>query len=487
MSQEKYLSPVGILQDPNSLEQIPDPRERRERQVRQLRLLWSNRRFLVRCAAWGFAFSLVVAFLIRSNYEATTLLMPPDNQSGSGAGMALLSAVTGRGNANSGALSGLAGDLLGTKNSGALFVGILGSRTLQDRLIQRFDLSRVYGDSKMEDLRTDLAKHTAVAEDRKSGLISIAVTDHDPKRAAAMSTAYAEERNRLVAEVSTSSARRERIFLEDRLHTVKQDLDIAASKFSDFASKNTAIDIPAQGKAMVEAAAKLQGEYMVAESELRGLEAIYTDQNVRVRALRARVSELQTQMEKLGGDVSLSSDTVSKESGALYPSIRKLPILGVTYADLYRNTKIQETVFELLTQQYELAKVQEAKEIPSVKILDAAVVPTKKVFPPRGALILAGTIVAFVCGCFWLFAQRSWEQIDTEDPGRQFVLEVGSTLQSKAVQMSPGVIGLFKRLFQRKPRIVVHDSFDEGSRASERSGNEADIQKFSSAAGKGPN
>ena len=184
-------------------------------------------------------------------------------------------------------LGGLAGDLLGTKNSGALFVGILGSRTVQDRLIDEFDLRKVYGHSKIEDVRTNLKNQTVVTEDRKSGLISIAVTDRDPKRAAAMSSAYAQELNRLVAEVSTSSARRERIFLEERLQTVKQDLDGAARKFSDFASKNTAIDIPAQGKAMVEAAAKLQGEYMVAESELRGLEAIYTDQNVRVRALRA--------------------------------------------------------------------------------------------------------------------------------------------------------------------------------------------------------
>jgi capsule polysaccharide export protein KpsE/RkpR len=154
------------------------------------------------------------------------------------------------------------------------------------------------------------------------------------------------------------------------------------------------------------------------------LEAIYTDQNVRVRAMRARVAELHAQLDKLGGEAGSASDPQSKDSDALYPSIRRLPILGVTYADLYRQTKIQETVFELLTQQYELAKVQEAKEIPSVKVLDAAVVPTKKSFPPRLLIILASALVALVMSSLWLFARVSWAQIAVEDPGKQFAQEV---------------------------------------------------------------
>ena len=141
------------------------------------------------------------------------------------------------------------------KSSGALFVGILGSETVQDGLIDEFHLKKVYHDSKIEDARKDLSEHTDVSEDRKSGIITIAVTDHDAKRAAAMARSYVDELDRLVAQVSTSSARRERIFLEGRLQDVKTDLDLAARNFSDFASKNTAIDIPEQGKAMVEAAA----------------------------------------------------------------------------------------------------------------------------------------------------------------------------------------------------------------------------------------
>jgi uncharacterized protein involved in exopolysaccharide biosynthesis len=443
VSQDKYFAPLGVLQEPNgSPEPAPDPRERREHRVKQLRLLWDNRRFLFRCVAWGLLFSALVALLIPSRYEATTKIMPPDNQSGTAA--ALLTAVAGR--AGAGALGGFAGDLLGAKNSGALFVGILSSRTVQDRLIQQFDLQRLYRDSKIEDARIDLGKHTDISEERKSGILSVSVIDHDPKRAAAMSSAYVQELDRLVAQVSTSSARRERIFLEERLLAVKQDLDLAATKFSDFASKNTAIDIPAQGKAMVEAAARLQGELIVVESELRGLEAIYTDQNVRVRALRARVAELHSQWDKLGGDASLSTDPVSKDSNPMFPSIRKLPLLGVTYADLYRRTKIQETVFELLTQQYELAKVQEAKEIPSVKILDVAVVPTKKSFPPRGLITVFGAALFLLGACAWIFAKRSYAATDPQDPGKLLAEEVAVTVRTRVAIATARAVAMLKRL-----------------------------------------
>jgi capsule polysaccharide export protein KpsE/RkpR len=402
--------------------------------IARLRLLWDNRRLLARVFFWSVLASALVAFLIPNRYQATTQLMPPDNQSGTS--MSLLSAISARPGA--GSLGGIAGDLLGVKNSGALFVGILGSRTVQDRLIQEFDLGHVYHTQKVEDTREALAAHTAISEDRKSGIISISVTDTDPRRAAAMAQSYVEELDRLVAQVSTSSARRERIFLEERLHSVKQDLDSAAQKFSEFASKNTAIDIPAQGKAMVEAAARLQGELIAAESQLRGLQAIYTNENVRVRSLQARVAELESQLGKLGGDATNTAlPSGNGPSSTTYPSIRRLPLLGVQYADLYRNTKIEETVFELLTQQSELAKVQEAKEIPSVKVLDAPVVPTKKVFPHRLILILVSVSVSLSLACLGLLASQVWLGVDPTDPRKEFVLEVVGAIHGNFAGLAP--------------------------------------------------
>ncbi|HTA57278.1 MAG TPA: Wzz/FepE/Etk N-terminal domain-containing protein [Candidatus Baltobacteraceae bacterium] len=450
----------------------PTPEEMRaaqERTAAHVRLLWERRRFLLRWTVIGLVLSLGVAFLIPSRYVATTQLMPPDNQSGGGA--AALLAATGRSGSG---LAGLAGDLLGTKNSGALFVGILSSRTVQDRLIEQFDLRKEYGDSKMEDARLDLAKHTGVSEDRKSGIISVSVWDHSPQRSADLAAAYVKELDRLVAEVSTSAARRERIFLEERLQAVKQDLDASAMKFSEFASKNTAIDIPAQGKAMVEAAATLQGQLIAAESELHGLEAIYTDQNVRVKALKARVSELRTQLGKLGGESGSAGALSPKSDPSLYPSIRQLPVLGVTYADLYRRTKIQETVFELLTQQYELAKVQEAKEIPSVKVLDSAVVPTKKSFPPRGAFTAFGGALFFLAACVWIFANRTYASIDPQDPRKLLAEEVRLTLKARSVTATAGAAVMLKGIVARgSAEGAAEASNGDGVGAPDKSANRA--------------
>jgi capsule polysaccharide export protein KpsE/RkpR len=367
--------------------------------------------------------SVLVALLIPVRYQSVTRLMPPDSQSGSGLG--LLAAMAGR---NGSGLSGFAGDFLGVKSSGALFVGILGSQTVQDRLIDEFHLMKVNHASKIEDARTALVQQTDISEDRKSGIISIGVTDHDPKRAAAMAQAYVAELDRLVAQVSTSSARRERIFLEERLQNVKSDLDSAAKNFSEFASKNSAIDIPAQGKAMVEAAATLQGQLIAAQAELSGLQQIYTNNNVRVRAVQARVGELQKNLTELG---SAGTQGGTPSENSLYPSIRKLPLLGVTYADLYRQTKIQETVYELLTQQYELAKVQEAKEIPTVKVLDAAIVPTKKSFPPRTVIVLLGTMLGITMAMTWILGKTRWDAVDASDPRRVFATEVFTTVQAR--------------------------------------------------------
>jgi len=384
-------------------------------------LLWKNRRFLAQAIFAGLCVGLVVALLIPSRYESTVQLMPPDSQSG---GLAMLAALTAKaGGGSGGGLGAVAGDLLGVKSSGALFVGILKSRTLQDRLIDRFQLKKVYSVKHTEDARKTLSENTAASEDRKTGIVTVTVTDHDPKRAAAIAQAHIEELNQLSAQLSTSAAHRERVFLEERLIAVKRDLDDAAKKFSQFASKNVALDIKEQARAMVEAAAAIQGEMIAAESELKGLEQIYTSSNVRVRAIQARISELQRQLQKLGGKAPSETDPLAS-SDALYPSIRELPILGVTWADLYRRTKIQETVFEILTQQYELAKVQEAKETPSVKVLDAAVVPEEKSFPPRVLITVLGGLVLFCGAAMWVFARERWNETDASDPGKMFAREV---------------------------------------------------------------
>jgi capsule polysaccharide export protein KpsE/RkpR len=351
--------------------------------------------------------------------------MPPDNNQSGGLAMAA-AALSG----SVGGLGGIASELLGMKSTSDIFVGILSSRTVQDKLIQQFDLKKLYRDRRMEDARKDLAEHTGISVDRKSQIITITVVDHDPKRAAAIGQAYVEELNRLVAELSTSSARRERIFLEERLRAVTKGLESAEKEFSQFASKNTAIDIKEQGKAMVGAAATLQGQLIAAGSELEGLRQVYTDNNVRVRSVIARVNELKRQLEKIGGKGEDASAPLGQQQDALYPSIRKLPLLGVTYADLYRRTRVQEAVFESLTKEYELAKVQEVKEIPTVKVLDSPNIPDKKSFPPRLLIMLLGTVLTVALGTTWVVGKAAWDQTDADNPKKAFAQEVFTTVRA---------------------------------------------------------
>jgi len=361
--------------------------------------------------------------------------MPPDQGS---TGMAtMLSSLVSNSGTGGFTLGGLGADLLGLKSSGELFVAILKSRTVQDDLIVKFDLRKIYGDRRWEDTRKELAINTDIGEDRKSGIITIGVTDKSPQRAAAMAQEYVEELNRVVTDLNTSSAHRERVFLEERLAQARQDLESAEKDFSQFASKNTAIDIQAQGKSMIEAAGALEGQLIATQTELEGLKQIYSDGNVRVRATQARVDELQRQLQKLGGKFDDAAPSEGGDPQPIYPSLRQLPILGVSYADLVRRTKVQEAIFETLTREYELAKVEEAKETPSVKVLDPADVPEKKSFPPRLLIILAGIAIFIAAGIAWVLLKAAWQEVDQQDPRKALAQEVWDTARARVLLTSP--------------------------------------------------
>jgi capsule polysaccharide export protein KpsE/RkpR len=414
--------------------------------VEKLRLVWNRRRFVWKSILVGLLLGAAIAFLLRPEYESYTRLMPPDDQSNRG--LAMITALAGKAGGGAG-VAGMAGDLLGVKTTGAMFVGILASRTVQDDVIGKFNLQKVYRDKRLEQTRLDLTKHTAVVEDRKSGIITITVTDRSAQRAREMANEYVSELNRVVTQLSTSAAHREREFLENRLVGVKQDLENAEKQFSQFSSKSGAIDIKEQGKAMVEAAAILQGQMMAAQSELEGLKQIYADSNVRVRGAQARIAELQHQLEKLGGRPQNEVVAGSSEDSSIYPSIRRLPLLGVTYADLYRESRVQEVVFETLTQQFELAKVQEAKEVPSVKVLDPGSTPESRSFPPRMLLMALGAFLGCCIGISWLFATAMWTRMDPLDPRKLLAEEVFGTVAERTRTMSNNRPGAPRKFLSR--------------------------------------
>jgi uncharacterized protein involved in exopolysaccharide biosynthesis len=425
----------------------------RGRTIARLGLLWTQRQLLYRWAAIGLAVSIVIAFVIPVRYTSTVRLMPPDQAQ---QGVASMLAALGK---TGGDIGAIGGELLGLKTSADLFVGVLHSRTVEDDLINRFDLRKVYGHRRYSDTRKELDQRTDVVADRKSGIITLKVSDRSPDRAAAMGLEYVEALNRIVITLNTSAAHKERVFLEERLGQVQQELEAAEKDFSQYASQNTTIDVKEQGKAMIGAAADLEGQLIAAETELEGLRQIYAPGNVRVRSVQARIEEYRRQLQKLGGKsagagAGTSHNTDSTEPGQdSYPTIRQLPILGVRWADLFRRTRVEETVFETLTKQYELAKVEEAREVPSVKVLDRADVPEEKSYPPRTLVILLGAGFAFVLGCVWVLTHARWQEVDPKDPGKMLAQEILQTVQT-------GVSGIANRVGQKSGRGGEENSPD---------------------------
>jgi len=366
-----------------------------------LMAIWRRRLWLAKVIGLGAVAAIAIALLIPKKYTSTAQLMPPDQQTLSST--SLLSALSGAGPAASLGTGGL----MSTRTPGGTFIGVLSSQSAQDDIVDRFDLRRIYHCKFYFEARKILTDRTTIDEDKKSGIISIAVVDGDPNRARDMAKAYVEELDKIVNRVSTSSARRERIFLEERIQSIKSDLDASSVALSQFSSRNATLDIQRQGEATVEAAGKLQGELIAAQSELSGLKTAYTDDNVRVRQAQAQVNVLQSQLHKMGGEGE-DAEGGDLKADQFMPSIRKLPLLGVTYSDLYRRVMMQESLYETLTKQYELARVQEAKEIPPIKVLDEPQVPEKKSSPHRTIIVLLGILISAFAGIVWTTAIELW-------------------------------------------------------------------------------
>jgi capsule polysaccharide export protein KpsE/RkpR len=392
-------------------------------------LLWKHRRLLARVTTIAFLTSLCLAFLIPKRYQSSGSIMPPDQQS---SGAMMLAALASR-SSSLGGLGSLAGGLLGAHTTTALFINLLHSGTVSGHLIDRFQLQHLYRNRYRVDTAKHLARRTTITEDKKSGVITVEVEDEDPVRARDLAQAYLDELNKLVTQTSTSSAHRERVFIEGRLHSVVADLERAQLDLSEFSSRNSTIDIKEQTHAMVDAGARVQGELLVAQSGLESLRQIYGDGNVRVHETEARIGSLQRELEKLTGSSAplipgAATGSAAKPDGEgkgeLYPPLRQLPRLAVPYADLYRRVRVQETVYELLTQQYEMARIDEAKDVPMVSVIDSPGVPEKKSFPPRLLLTLALTFLAFTVTAALILIGDYWSKIDPGNPGKTLAAEV---------------------------------------------------------------
>src|SRR5579864_843316 len=242
---ERVLTPVANLIGSSETNNAVEEHEPGAMGVLGYSACLRHRRLLLGCVAAGFAVFAAIAWLLPAGYDSTAQLMPPD-QSSSMSG--LMNAASERAQN----IMGMSGDLLGGKTQGALFAKVMLSRTVEETLVDRFALRKHYRQRYAESARKRLESRTDISEDRKSGVITIRVRDRDPRRAHDLCQGYVDELNHLLTELHTSSARREREFLEQRLAVVRGEVDRTAAALGEFSSQHTTVDLPQQTRAMVD-------------------------------------------------------------------------------------------------------------------------------------------------------------------------------------------------------------------------------------------
>jgi uncharacterized protein involved in exopolysaccharide biosynthesis len=377
--------------------------------------LWKARGFIVKAVIAGAVASAILGLVLPKRYQSMTRLMPPQNRS-SQAGALLAGAVPS-------ALADAGASALGIQTPSALYEQVLESSTIEDRLIDKFDLRHEYHTTTYQDARERLTANTEIADDRKSGVITVMVTASSPQLAAGLARGYADALNEMMVQLDTSSAHREREFLETRLQGVEQELQSYTSQLGQFASKNTVVVGEEQNKALFSAVETLRGQAILAKADLTALKQAYSPENERVRAAQARLDELENQLGKMRGG---GAKAESAPDG--FPSIRELPLLGVNYAVLYRQMVVEEAVYEALTKQYEMSKVEEARDLPTVRVLDQANLPERKSWPKRTLLVGIGGFLAFLFSCAFVLMEDWWTK--SNSPWRHFAGEVTGDMSS---------------------------------------------------------
>lgn len=336
-----------------------------------------------------------VALLLPNIYTATALILPPQQETSD------LATMLG----NAGDIAALAG-LQVNNNSGDLYLGLLQSRSVADAIIDKFDLMQVYDEEFRVKAYQALRKYASVSQGRKDGIISITVNDEDPERAAAIANAYVDEIKKFNVRLNLSNAGRERAFIEDRLAVARSDLLRAEESLKEFQEKNNAIEIDAQAEAIIDSIASLKGELASKEVELGVLLVSHTEQKLVVKIVRRAINELKAQISKLE-----QSPTGEHTSGDIFISTAKVPELRAQYVRYLRDVKIQETLFELLTKQYEMAKIREAKNISTIQVIDEAVPPDRQSSPKRLLIIILVALAAGMCAILGAFVKEFTEQM----------------------------------------------------------------------------
>lgn len=328
------------------------------------------------------AIAVVLALLATKYYTATAVIMPPDEDnlgiSQLMAGLPLKSMLGAGG--------------LGDSKMENIFVSILQSRKNKLALIKKFDLIAVYKFNKVkkyfiEDVYKAVDKNVSYGV-TDQGTIEVSATDKDPKRAAAMANFMVNNLNDIYIELKTGKARIFRQFIEERLMLVKNDLQSCELQFNKFQKENNIIELEGQTRASIEARVAIEAQIAAANIELKIEKEIYGASSFKITTLENKLKALKNESWKYSND----------KSSDIFIAIKNVPDLGLKYYRLKRDLKVQELVFEYLTEQFEQAKFEEAKNTPFIQILDAATPPEKRSKPKRTKFVILAFFFSLIEG-----------------------------------------------------------------------------------------
>ena len=352
------------------------------------------------------------SLLMPNMYRGTARLLPPQpNQS---TAMAVLSQL--------GGVAGAAANVAGLKNPNDLYVGMLRSRTIADRIIDKFKLKSIYGSTFQEGARSELKGNTEITAG-KDGLIVIEVLDRDPNLAMSLTNAYVSELLNLNKDLAVTEASQRRVFYERQLEAAKDNLANAEAALKSMMDKRGVISVDAESEAIVETVGRLKAQISAKEAELGSMKAFVTEMNPDYRRVAEEISSLRAQLAKLENghqdDESISDkSTSSSKSG--FESIK-----------LLRNVKYYQMLYELLAKQYEVARLDEAKEPSIVQVLDPAIVPEMKAKPNRPLILLIGAFVGFFLAIIWAFTKEAFKKSQASLESREQWQELKSSLRIK--------------------------------------------------------
>lgn len=333
---------------------------------------------------------IVIALVVPPTFTARASLMPPSSQQGGGGAAASLAALS--------ALGGLSGGL-GVKTPDELYVALLRSDSVTRVLGERFGLMARYQVNDFEALRRALARHVRISADKKSGIITIEVDDKEPKFAAELANAHTPEVAKLMTRLAVSEAQQRRVFFEQQLKETKENLVKAETALRHFQEKSGMLVLEKQAEALLGGVAQLRSLIADREVRLRVLRTSATAQNPEVIRLNTEVSALRAELARLE-----TAESGASSSGPTEIAVGRLPEAAIEYLRARRELKLQETLLEAMVRQYELAKLDEAKEGPLLQQVDVALPPDAKSRPSRGLIIITMTVLGlFISACGVLF------------------------------------------------------------------------------------